>query len=412
MTSVDLSIVHPFDPSSPGLGGYDTFLTGFFREAPAEWRLEVVGVTRDPGARPVGRVTRVEALGREIDFVPILAEPDPYSHRLLPLSLRFALAARRGGVAPRGAIVQYHRFESVLALPPGRPSHAACFLHNHPPELLSEGSDVRWRCLRPLFRRALGRSLGHVDSIWCVDPRTPEWLETLGRRADARLQPVWADLALFTPGTAGTRAAERRQLRAELGLESDERICLFAGRFERQKDPLLLVRAFALAAARFDAVSTAGTDRPRLLFVGRGRLRARIAEEATRRGLEDRVLFLPPRSRERLASIYRASDVAVCCSAFESGPRTVFEALACGTPVVTVEVGQVGGPMGRLSDLGLLVEDRSAERLAAALGRALALEHGPTLWSRCVAAVGDATPRAALAPLLGDYAERLADRRR
>lgn len=394
---IDVTIVHPFDPWRQGLGGFDTFLDAFLRLAPAEWRLEVVGLTRDPQARPPGRRTLASFGGRSLEFVPLLCDTDPYAHRLVPLSLRFAIAGWAYGPTPRGRIVQYHRFESPFACRPLRFARSVCFLHNHPPELASARSDVRWRHFGSLYHRVLRRALADVDSIWGVDPRTPAWVEEVMPRLAGRTfhQPVWADSDLFRPGSPEERERDRLELRAELQLETWARICVFVGRLEAQKDPLLLVDAFERVAATTPGVF--------LAFVGRGRLRREISKRAASLGIESHLRFLAPRDRRELASVYRGADASVCCSAFESGPRTVFETLACGTPAVTVDVGQVAEPMTRLSDLGLMIETRDAGRVARAIERALRLVPGAGLSARLASAVAGFTPDAALEPLFRRY---------
>lgn len=67
-----------------------------------------------------------------------------------------------------------------------------------------------------------------------------------------------------------------------------------------------------------------------------------------------------------LAGFYRSLDVFVSGSWTETGPMTVPEAMACGIPVVTTDVGNVqlwSGSDGALS----IVPPRDADALASAL---------------------------------------------
>ena len=396
--TADLTIVHPWDPWSPRLGGYDTCIDGFLRHAPDSWRIEMIGVSTDLERRPLGRRHQLRYHGRPVSFLPVMHDPDPATMRVVPLSLRFALACRGRRARPQGKVVQFHRFESVfgMKLEPGR--RKICFLHNHPQALVSAQSEVRWKHLQGVFRLMLGHSLKDADAVWCVDPRSTASLEREVPALGGRVHwfPVWADPADFYPGTESRRKSDRGSLRRRLHLARDVRIVIFAGRLESQKDPLLLVDAMATLTKRHPDVQ--------LLFVGQGRLEQAILDRAAGLGLEERVHIHAPVTRHELSSFYRGCDVAVCSSAFESGARHVFESLACGTPVVSFDVGQARSALADLEDVGLLVERRDALSLAAGLERALACDGSPAFVARCASAVAWATPQYALSGIFRQYA--------
>ena len=56
-------------------------------------------------------------------------------------------------------------------------------------------------------------------------------------------------------------------------------------------------------------------------------------------GIDDRVKFIPPASREELPHWYRAADLVCVPSHSESFGLVALEAQACGTPVVAAAVG-------------------------------------------------------------------------
>lgn len=72
-----------------------------------------------------------------------------------------------------------------------------------------------------------------------------------------------------------------------------------------------------------------------------------------------------------LADFYRSLDVFVSGSWEESGPMTVPEAMACGIPVVTTDVGNVG-VWSHGGEACLVVGPRDVRGLAAAIERLLA----------------------------------------
>ena len=259
-----------------------------------------------------------------------------------------------------------------------------------------------WRQRLPgVFRPILNHSLEDADAVWCVDPRSTASLERELPALAGRVHwfSVWADPRDFDPGTERQRRGERDSLMKRLHLGGDARIVIFAGRLESQKDPLLLVDAIAMLRERRPDVQ--------LLFVGQGRLEQAIRRRASDHGIGERVHIHAPVTRQQLASFYRACDVAACSSAFESGARHVFESLACGTPVVSFDVGQAKSVLAPLGDMGLLVMQRDARSLAAGLEGALARNGSPELVARCVAAVEWAKPQRALSGVFGEYSNWL-----
>lgn len=86
----------------------------------------------------------------------------------------------------------------------------------------------------------------------------------------------------------------------------------------------------------------------------------------------DRVLgFIP---HERMVDYYARIDVLVCTSESEGTPNPVLEALACGVPIVSTDVGIVRDALGP-AQRAFILEDRSVAALQRAL-RALLADPG------------------------------------
>jgi glycosyltransferase involved in cell wall biosynthesis len=115
---------------------------------------------------------------------------------------------------------------------------------------------------------------------------------------------------------------------------------LTVGRLEREKNPLLLVKALA-------ELDRAHPGRYRLTWVGRGPLAAETSALAREIGVAGLITFrgYVPFGPE-LFALYRSSHVFVHVSLTEGVPQVIVEALACGTPVVATEVGGVGPAFG------------------------------------------------------------------
>jgi glycosyltransferase involved in cell wall biosynthesis len=395
-----LSIVHPWDPWSQAQGGFDTALDGILRAVPRGWPIELVGVTGDPRLRPVGQWAERTFADRTVRFFPVLADTEPNRVKRIPLSLAFVLHCRRLGVRVSGRVVEFHRFESGLGVKVKSPQYVVHYLHNHPVEEVREtDNDLRWRRMRGTHDRLLRSQLKRAALVVCVDPRTPEWLERILPGLRGKIVPLstWAEASCFHVVSRQQQEAHRLALRARLKIPSDSRIVLFVGRLVSQKDPLFLVRAFGGLASRHpDTV---------LLMVGEGRLAPAIQRAADSLGLGSRVRQVGFRERADLAGIYSGCDVFACTSAFEGGPRTAFESLACGTPVVSFNLGQIGGVLALNPDVGELVKERTESAFAAALSRTLTRTSEASLSKACALAVAGRTPDRCLAPLFERYQE-------
>lgn len=165
------------------------------------------------------------------------------------------------------------------------------------------------------------------------------------------------DLQVFTPGS-------KRDARAALGLDPDEKVVAFIGRIQPLKAPDVLLRAAAkLPDLR---VVIAGGPSGSGLATPEG-----LVHLAAELGITDRVTFLPPQSRDDLVRVYRAADIVAVPSYNESFGLVAVEAQACGTPVVAAAVG--GLPVAvRDGVSGALVDGHDPEAWAKTLDEVLA----------------------------------------
>ena len=140
--------------------------------------------------------------------------------------------------------------------------------------------------------------------------------------------------------------------------EPDAFRVLFPGRLVDQKDPLLMVEAIRLAAARHDHI--------RVDVVGDGPLEAHVRARINELGLGRVVRFHPP--SDELARWLRASDLLLMTSVFEGVPYIIYEALAMGLPVVAPALP---GNVELMADTGgILIDPRDdAGAYAAAIGQ-------------------------------------------
>lgn len=135
-----------------------------------------------------------------------------------------------------------------------------------------------------------------------------------------------------------------------------------ARNLERIYDNATAIRALAVVRERH--------PRAVLTLAGTGPERSRLEELAARLGLESKVRFAGRLDRAAMAEFYRSADVVLNPSLADNMPNSVLEALACGVPVVSTNVG--GMPhLVQDGETALLVPPGDAGALAAAALRVL-----------------------------------------
>ncbi len=356
-------IIHPTDLTRPKVGGIHSFLGAFIAFAPDDFALEHVGIDIGDGAR-IGAWTDAASGERPFRFLPTLSSDDAERRSRVPLGARFAvaLARLRGRIDTAGRVLQFHR--PGLAVPYLRAGAGRVqIIHLSSQQLLSRGSESRWRRLGGVLRLVEDRVLPRMDAIYAISEEVTDAYRYRYPRLAGRIGFIsnWVDERFFFEPSPEQRTAARAALRAELQGDDGDPLVLAVGRLERQKRPDLAVRALAQLSDR----------RVRLGWIGAGSLEPSVRELARRAGVGDRLSILPPRPREALAGALAGADALLVTSAHETGPTAVFEALATGLPVASTRVGRVPMLLGD-GPAGSLARDGSPESVAGALATVLA----------------------------------------
>ena len=268
----------------------------------------------------------------------------------------------------------------------GIPVHALNMLRKRIPKAVVFGKIVRllrakqpdlvqtWMYLSDLFGGLAAKIAGRTPVIWNIrhstlDPRfdsrnmilTARICGLLSRWLPAKIvlnseaaKPVHArvgfsadkmevipngfDLQEFRPSRK-SRAA----IRGELGFDDNVQLVGLVGRFHPHKDHRNFIAAAAIVAAQL--------PRTRFLLAGGEHVlkRSDIDADIVSHGLKDRIHWLGRRGD--VAAVNCSLDVAVCSSVTEGFPNVVGEAMACGVPCVSTDVGEsaaVVGPTGRI----------------------------------------------------------------
>ncbi len=181
--------------------------------------------------------------------------------------------------------------------------------------------------------------------------------QALGYAKDKfRVIPNGYDLSQITPDSHA-----RAALRSTLGIPDGMPLLGIVARFNPQKDHLNLICALG-------SLKQSGRDF-RCLLIGEEMIdaNAELVAWLDTHNIRAQVQLLGQRSD--ISSVMNALDVNVLSSSYGEGfPNVLCEAMACGTPCVTTDVGDAGLIVGKT---GWVVPARDAVALAQALTAAI-----------------------------------------
>ena len=226
------------------------------------------------------------------------------------------------------------------------------------------------------FPRLLNLGARRSDWVVPVSEHLRTFLHERARVPLAKLHVLinGVDTERFQP------SAERRTLRARMGLDERHLVVAIVARLVPLKSHALLLDAFA--RVQHDVPNA------RLAIVGDGELRADLNARIDALGLRDRVQMLG--SLRDLDTVYRDIDVFVLPSTMEGTSMSVLEAMASGACVVASAVGGTpnlladgacgvlfpSGDVAALADgLRAVLRDRARREALAAAARARVVEH-------------------------------------
>ena len=341
-------------------------------------------MTRAP-VRVVHLITGLGLGGTEIQLALLLAHMDPAAVRNTVVSL-----------TPDGEVAGLLRAANIavhsLGMRRGRPDPAGLLrlwrlLRDERPDVLqtwlyhadllglagarlARTPQLAWnlRCsvMDERYTTGMGGMVVRLLARFSAAPDVVVTNSEAGRRLHERLDyrprrwavlPNGFDLDRFRPD-AEARAAVRR----ELGLAEDAPLIGLIARRDPVKGHDVYLRAAALLAQR--------TGQPRFLLAGAGvEAGGPLAGEAEALGLAERTFLLGPRTD--VPALTAALDIATCASSGEGFPNVVGEAMACGVPVVTTDVGDAAAIVG---DCGRLVAPGDPAAMADAWAALLALD--------------------------------------
>ena len=213
----------------------------------------------------------------------------------------------------------------------------------------------------PRLRPLLVKALRGTRRVFAVSDSLRQLALRLGAApGDSRVVGNGVDAEKFQPRARG--AARRR-----LGLPEHAQVLISVGALVERKGFHRVLEILPRLARRYPDLH--------YLIVGgaspEGDREAELRAQAAALGVAERVHFLGVLPPEELAWPLSAADVFVLATGNEGWANVFLEAMACGLPVVTTDVGGNREVVNR-DELGMVVPFGDAGALAHALERALA----------------------------------------
>lgn len=158
-----------------------------------------------------------------------------------------------------------------------------------------------------------------------------------------KLQELGSDTLLFRPRVDFEDEMRRDAIRKELGIEHSDLLCIYTGRFTKEKDPLVLA----------EALNELGLQGQRVfgLFIGEGAQKSEIENCKNTR-------ILAFMRHDKLVDYYRAADIGIWP---KQESMSMLDAAATGLPII---VSNLIGDVNRVDGNGLMYSEGDPMDLA------------------------------------------------
>lgn len=231
----------------------------------------------------------------------------------------------------------------------------------------ARGSDITYWGTIPHARDAMVKAANDADGILSVSEALKRDMQALGMAGDKiAIHYTGLDRDLFRPlGHTQLRAQLGKELGFPLPLDAPVFACV--GALIPRKGHDIAIKALAQLKEEWPDA--------RLILVGKGDEEAGLRNLARECGVAERVYFTGSIDHNILPLILSAADVMVLPTDNEGLANVWVEALACGTPVVTCDVG--GARELITNDIAGRLVERSAKGVADGLRSVLNQAHDP-----------------------------------
>ena len=285
---------------------------------------------------------------RAYSFVPVIRGKKVSGYRFL-----FNLFLKAPFLdIPKSAILHFHRADRALPF--------LLFFRNNPKVLTIHGMNYKWEWIRKkgiiigsIVMIITKLVIKKMDKIILVDEATKRFCEIPDNKII--VIPVGVDTKKFKP------MDRNNTLREKYKFDKNDKIILYVGRFKKEKGLDLLIKAFKRVQNKIPDC--------KLILVGDGSEKQNLFKLINNLKLRN-VQFMNTVEHDEIPKIMNCADIFALCSLYEGMPTVVLEALACGVPVVSTDVGDVHKVVHD-NKTGYIVKSRTTDAITSKLIEAL-----------------------------------------
>jgi glycosyltransferase involved in cell wall biosynthesis len=332
--TINVRIIYPADPVGNIPGGIDTCIKDLIRWSPNDIAFSVIGATTDRVKRPVYKWTKCVLGKRTFQFFPVITIDHPGRQSKIPATLRYLVRLVLNRPGSHCDIIQFHRIEPTLIYLKSEIPKVT-FIHQDMEVLHNKSSDIRWSYTPRLYFKLEEFLFKQYDFVYIVHETAVKAYRLRYSRMASKINflPTWMNPEIFYPISQEEKKRLQSDYRQRYHIKSIGRILVWIGRLDSQKNPERLIESFSIVAREFSDIH--------LVVIGDGVLRHQVERSVEKYSLTERVTFTGLLPNEGIGDWLRVSDMLVLSSDYEGMPRCVVEALGCGTPVATTDVGEV-----------------------------------------------------------------------
>lgn len=319
MSFKEVVISHMADPFNPTVGGsvkYSLNLLRYLSEKGIRTTFVGVQLGKKPSMLPKYR------------FIPILKGARARIWYIFFINLLIKVPFLK---IPKTALIHTFRLEATFIFVLFYPRNPKVFVVGSPPLHYAK---LNWSKVFPLvaklYRLVESFCLRRIDCVITTEAIKRYYVKRYPWAADKiHVMPVsGVELDTFKP-------LNKNKLRRKYGFLQKDKIVIFLGRLEKVKNLDFLLRSFVLVKKRIPEV--------KLLIVGRGGDEPRLKKLINALSLRD-VIFTGELHADKIPEVLNCADVLSLCTladGCEGSPTVIREAIACGIPVVSTDVGDV-----------------------------------------------------------------------
>jgi len=389
MTKV--SIIYPSDPMGKKVGGAETFVNNLIKFAPQDFKIEYIGITSDNNTRPSRKWGRLELGQKEFDFYPICYEREENRKKIFPLSLYFTLILKYSRLNLKDKVIVFNRIEPALFLQSVKTPKIGIIHNDIYTQMFCGNSEILWSKFPWLYFKIERFIFKSLDYIYSVSKESIEFYKKkyYSQKEKFSFLPTCIDTNIFSPSQRDKNVLRETGIFKEGKISRYKNIVLFVGRLQKQKAPLRLINAFY----EFQKIHPESC----FIIIGDGNLMSDTIKHIRNLKIERNIFLLGPIDNKDIVDYYRIADVLLLASNYEGFPMCILEALACGLPVVTTNVGEVKKVV-KNGFSGEVVENFEPLTIAEALGKVVS-NPGIYLKENCTSCIFEYTPAKVLEPV-------------